>query len=114
VLFRFNGPIIFFSASYFKREVQRAASAAGAELKWLVIDLLPVNMVDATGLYAIQEVFEDLRARGIVAGAAARATEWADWAAERGFDEALGRTRFFSTLQQAVEAFADEVGARAR
>ncbi len=114
LLFRFNGPIIFFSASYFKREVQRAASAAGAGLKWLVIDLLPVNMVDATGIYAIQEVFDEMRARGIVVGAAARETEWADWAAERGLDEAMGRTRFFSTLQQAAQAFHDEVGEAAR
>lgn len=107
VLFRFDGPIIFFSAPYFKREVQKAALAAPG-LKWFVIDLLPVNMVDATGVYAIQEAFEQLRENGVVASAAARDTQWADWAAERGLGEKLGKTRFFTTLGQAVDAYVAE------
>ncbi|MGH6624070.1 MAG: SulP family inorganic anion transporter [Burkholderiaceae bacterium] len=109
VLFRFDGPIIFFSAPYFKREVQKAALAAGPGLRWFVIDLLPVNMVDATGVYAIQEAFDLLRERGVVVGAAARDTQWADWAAERGLEAKLGRTRFFATLGEAVRAYETEV-----
>jgi hypothetical protein len=57
----------------------------------------------------VQEVFDDLRAQGIVAGAAARETQWADWAARRGYTERLERTRFFATLGQAVAAYHAEV-----
>ena len=88
VLFRFDGPVVFFNAPYFKREVQKAVLAAGPGLKWFVIDLLPVNSIDATGIYAVQEVFADLCRRGIVAGAAARETQWADWAGQRGYSPA--------------------------
>jgi MFS superfamily sulfate permease-like transporter len=109
VLFRFDGPIIFFSAPYFKREVQKAAQEAGPGLRWFVIDLLPVNMVDATGVYAMQEAFDLLRERGIEVGAAARDTQWADWAAERGLEAKLGRTRFFATLGEAARAYDAEV-----
>jgi high affinity sulfate transporter 1 len=109
VLFRFDGPVIFFNAPYFKREVQKAVQAAGPGLRWFVIDLVPVTMIDATGLFAVQEVFDDLRAQGIIAGAAARETQWADWAARRGYTERLERTRFFATLGQAVAAYHAEV-----
>jgi len=111
VLFRFDGPVIFFNAPFFKREVQKAALAAGPQLKWFVIDFLPINMVDATGLYAIQEVIDELRSRGIAVGAAARETQWADWAAERGYGAELGKTRFFATLEHAVQAYDDETAA---
>ncbi len=104
LLFRFNGPIIFFSADYFKREVERAAVNAGPDLKWLVVDLMPVNMVDATGLYAMRDVFDDLRARGVVVAVAARDTEWTDWAQQRGLTTQLGKYLRFSTLEEAVLA----------
>lgn len=112
MLFRFNGPIIFFSSPYFKREVQRAAAAAGPGLRWFVIDLLPVTMIDATGHYTIQDVLSDLRSRGVVVAAAARETEWSDWAADRGFAETLAKIRFYATLQQATEAYDREVDDR--
>ena len=113
VLFRFDGPVIFFNAPHFKREVKRAVEAAGPGLKWFVIDLQPVNMIDATGLYAMQDVFDDLRGRGIVAGAATRTAQWADWAAKRGYTERLERTRFFPTLRQALAAYVAEVAGTA-
>ncbi len=115
VLVRFDGPVIFFNAPHFKREVQRAVQAAGPGLRWFVIDLLPVNMIDATGLYAMREVFDDLRQRGIVAGAAARETQWADWAAKRDYRERVEGMRFFPTLGQALAAYdAEVVGGAAR
>lgn len=104
-IFQFDGPVIFVSAPYFKREALRAAAAAGPNLKWFVLDLSPVNLVDATGVYAIQDLFDQLRARGIVVGAAARETQWADWAAERGLADRLERVRFFATPNQAVRDF---------
>jgi MFS superfamily sulfate permease-like transporter len=56
MLFRFNAPIVFLNAPYFKREVLAAARAAGPSLKWLVIDMLPITMIDATGLHTAEEV----------------------------------------------------------
>src|SRR5204863_3123675 len=52
VLFRFNAPIVFFNAPFFKRSVLEAAEAAGPELKWFVIDMIPVTMMDITGVQA--------------------------------------------------------------
>lgn len=113
LLFRFNGAIIFFSAAYFKREVRRAV-AESEGLRWFVLDLVPVNMVDATGVYTIMELFDDLRARGIATCAVGRETEWADWAAARGFEARLSQTRFFPTLWHATAAYQAEADAAPR
>jgi high affinity sulfate transporter 1 len=101
LLFRFNGPIIFFNAPYFKRELIRAVDEAGPELRHVVIDLLPVSSIDATGLLTVNELVPVLGARGVGLNAAGRATEWGNWASTRGF-AAPSRIRIFPTLRQAV------------
>lgn len=107
VLFRFNGPIVFFSAAHFKREALKAT--AGAEVRWFVIDMLPVSLVDTTGLYTLRDTFELLRARGIVVGVARREPQWMRWAAEPAFAGRLDGLRYFPTLRQAAQAYAEEV-----
>jgi high affinity sulfate transporter 1 len=100
LLFRFNGPITFFNAPYFKRELMQAIERGGPSLRHVVIDLLPVASIDATGLLTITEAFSVLNARGVELSAAGRATEWANWAKSRGFSNQ--RIRIFPTLRQAV------------
>jgi len=56
LLFRFNAPITFFNAPYFKRELLRAVDEAGPGLRQVVIDLLPIPDIDATGLLTITEL----------------------------------------------------------
>ena len=105
LLFRYNGPVVFFSAPHFKREVAAAAAAAGPDLRWFVIDLLPVSQVDTTGLYAMRDAFDALRARGVTVAAAGRDTEWADRSARRDLGGVLAGVRFFPTLRLAELAY---------
>ena len=108
LLFRYNGPIVFFSAPHFKREVLAAAAAAGPELRWVVIDLLPVSQIDTTGLFALRDAIESLRARGIVLAAAGRDNEWADRYARRNVTGLLEGMRFFPTLRLAELAYRED------
>ena len=105
VLFRFNGPIVFFNASQFKQSALAAANAAGSELRWFVLDMLPVTMMDATGLGTVRETFDALRERGVVVATAGRKAEWLEWAARRGYTEADFRLLFFPTLRRALRGF---------
>jgi high affinity sulfate transporter 1 len=111
LMLRYNGPIVFFSAPHFKREVLAAAAAAGPGLRWLVIDLLPVSQIDTTGLFAIRDLRDTLRARGIVLAAAGRDTEWADRAAQSDLSGLLTGIRFFPTLRLADLACREELRA---
>jgi MFS superfamily sulfate permease-like transporter len=103
VLFRFNGPLVFFNAPFWKREVLLAAHAAGPGLRWFVFDLIPVTLVDATGIATAREVFQTLRARGVVVATAGRQTEWVNWWRQHGMTTIGLRT--FATLRQAVHAY---------
>jgi MFS superfamily sulfate permease-like transporter len=108
LLFRFNAPITFFNAPYFKREVMAAVDRAGPELKWFVIDMLPVTMIDATGIFAIDDIVATLGARGIVFAAAGRDTEWRQWAERRRFKLQASGARIFPTLRAAVKTYRRE------
>jgi high affinity sulfate transporter 1 len=105
MLFRFNAPIVFFNAPYFKREVLAAANAAGPSLKWLVIDMLPITMIDATGLYTVEEVFESLKQRGVVLAAAGRQTEWLLWATSRRRNLQDRKIQLYPTFREAVRIY---------
>jgi hypothetical protein len=61
----------------------------------------------------MQEVCDDLRRRGVVAGAAAREAQWAEWAARRGLSERIEGMRFFPTLRQVLAAYNAEVAGAA-
>lgn len=50
LLFRFNAPVTFFNAGYFKRELMRAADDAGPGLRHVVVDMLPVTNIDVRPL----------------------------------------------------------------
>jgi MFS superfamily sulfate permease-like transporter len=105
LLFRFNAPIVFFNAPIFKRSVLAAAAAAGPGLKWFVVDMIPITMIDITGLQAASEVIETLRARGVTFIAAGRETEWRQWAATRRLKSGY---RAFPTLRSALKGFEQE------
>jgi MFS superfamily sulfate permease-like transporter len=105
MLFRFNAPIVFFNAPYFKREVLAAANAAGPSLKWLVIDMLPITMIDATGLYTVEELFESLKQRGVVLAAAGRQTEWLLWAQSRRPNPQDRKIQLYPTFREVVRIY---------
>lgn len=104
VIFRFNGPLVFFNAGHFRHAL---LAAAGGEAKptAVIIDLLPVTAVDVTGLFTLKEVTEVLRARGVEMVGAGRQTEWRNWMAERGFNP--DGLSIYPTLRHAVKALSE-------
>ena len=112
-LFRFNAPIVFFNAPYFKREAIAAATAGAPGAKWFVIDLIPVPLIDATGLYAVDEVNKALRAAGIRFVGAGRRTEWREWAEKRGLTPQSGEVTMFPSIEEAIRAFQAQSGREA-
>jgi MFS superfamily sulfate permease-like transporter len=107
ILFRFNAPIVFFNAPFLRRELLAAVEQGGLDLRWIVLDLLPVTTVDATGYFTLTDLASRLRARGITLAVAGRMTEWQKWAEQKGLvnHEQTQPTLFFPTLNQAVRAY---------
>ena len=111
-LFRFNSPVVFFNAPYFKRSALEAVAAAGPGLRWLVFDAVPVTSHDVTGRATLREIERELAARGIHIAIAGRQTEIADWRRETGLDVLRpSGTRHFPTLRRAVRTLQKELAA---
>jgi len=106
MLFRFSAPIVFFNAPFFRRSVLGAIESASPKLRWFVLDMIPVNLIDLTGFHAMQGVNDDLRERGITLVAAGRETEWKNWTEKR---DMLFPSRCFPTLGAAVREFGREL-----
>ena len=104
VLFRFNAPLTFFNADYFKQRALAAADAAGPGLQWFVLDAIPMSDFDISGLYAFRELNEALAARGTIVIVAGRRTEFLNWLRETGLYREMHEERFFPTLRQALKA----------
>ena len=105
MLLRFNAPLIFFNAPYFKQGVIAAADSAGSSLKWLALDMLPITLVDATGLFTAEEVADTLRDRGVVLAGAGRQTEWHHWAESRQRASKDRKIPIYPTLREVVRAY---------
>jgi high affinity sulfate transporter 1 len=112
VLVRFDGPLAFFNATYLKERVLAAASAAGPGLRAVIIDATAFSMrMDTTAAVMLVELRDDLALRGVELALAGKRTLIEQWRSERGFtDQSVGdrpALRLFSTLEDAVDAFAD-------
>ncbi len=109
-LFRFNSPVVFFNAPYFKRAALHAAAAAGPELRWFVLDAVPITSSDVTGRHTLREVECELAARGVGVALAGRQTELNEWRRERGLDKLRPtNVRWFPTLRRAVRTLQKEL-----
>src|SRR6516162_960640 len=105
VLFRFNGPLTFFNADYFKQRALAAADAGGTDLRWFVIDAIPIGDIDVNGLYVLRDLNVELEARGTTLILAGRRTEFLMWLQEIGLNRTEWDHRLFPTLTQALKAY---------
>jgi high affinity sulfate transporter 1 len=110
VMFRFNGPVVFFNADYFKREALAAASREGDQLRWFVIDMLPITQSDVTGIDAVIELEAELTRRGAQLVIAGRRAETKLRLQERGLPELVPDDRHFTTLLNAQRAYCASTG----
>ena len=104
LVLRFNAPIVFFNAPYFKRGILEAVNRAATLPKWVVLDMIPITMIDATGLETAQGLAEELRCQGIILTAGGRKSEWNLWAESRRFGEEARKVKIYPTLNSAIRA----------
>lgn len=110
LLFRFNGPVVFFNADYFKREALRAVADAGECLQWFVLDMLPITQLDVTGVDAIATLEDELTRRGVLLVCSARRKEIALYFEARGLPPLVPAERHYTSLRQAQRAYCSAKG----
>ncbi len=107
-LYRFDAPLFFANADYFREQVQRLARQDG--VRWIVVAAEPITDVDVTAGEMLRELNADLDAAGVEFAFAELKDPVRDRLIHYGIHDEIGRHRFWPTLGAAVSAYLEETG----
>jgi MFS superfamily sulfate permease-like transporter len=104
VLYRFEGPLLFFNADYFKARVLQLVETTEPKPRWFVLCSDAVSQLDSTGACAVEEVNAQLKARDVQLVIARPKLYMRKYGKPLGLGEKIGRENIFMSLQEAVAA----------
>ena len=105
VLFRWDAPLFFANAEFFKERVLDAVAESPTPVRWLVVAAEPVTSVDVTAADTIAELDEALYARGIEFCFAELKDPVKDKLKRFGLFAQVGENYFFPTIGAAVSSY---------
>src|SRR6201999_2939847 len=105
VLFRWDAPLFFANAEFFKERVLDAVTKSPAPVRWLVVAAEPVTSVDVTAGDTLAELDKALHAQGIELCFAELKDPVKDKLKKFGLLAQLGETSFFPTIGAAVSSY---------
>jgi high affinity sulfate transporter 1 len=109
VLYRFDGPLIFANAKTFRDEIRRLAKADPPPT-WIVVAAEPVTDVDTTASDVLEDLDEELNARGISLVFAELKDPVRRKIERYGLTRTISPQHFFPTMESAVAAFREQAG----
>ncbi len=105
VLFRWDAPLFFANAEFFKERVLDAIAKSPTPVRWLVVAAEPVTSVDVTAGDTLAELDEVLHAQGIELCFAELKDPVKDKLKRFGLFAQLGENYFFPTIGAAVSVY---------
>lgn len=103
LLFRWDAPLFFANAEFFRERVQQVLADAPQPVRWLVVEAEPVTRVDVTAADMLDELERGLAAAGVTLCVAELKGPVKDTLRRHGLLERWGEQRFFRTMDEAVE-----------
>jgi high affinity sulfate transporter 1 len=105
VLFRWDAPLFFANAEFFKERALDAVATSPTPVRWLVVAAEPVTSVDVTACDMVAELDEALHARGMELCLAELKDPVKDKLKRFGLFAQLGENYFFPTIGAAVSRY---------
>jgi len=105
VLFRWDAPLFFANAEFFKERVLDAVATSPTPVRWLVVAAEPVTSVDVTACDMVAELDQALQAQGIELCFAELKDPVKDKLKRFGLFAQLGENYFFPTIGVAVSHY---------
>ncbi|PIT00603.1 transporter [Bradyrhizobium nitroreducens] len=105
VLFRWDAPLFFANAEFFKERILAAIETSPTPVRWLVVAAEPVTSVDVTACDTVAELDEALHARGIELCFAELKDPVKDKLKRFGLYAQVGESQFFPTIGSAVASY---------
>jgi high affinity sulfate transporter 1 len=110
LLYRFDAPLFFANAGYFRRCVRRLVDEAASPVRWVVVAAEPITDIDTTAADTLRELLEELRAEGVTLAFAELKGPVKDLLRRYGLFDAIGPDRFFPTVGTAVDGYIEATG----
>src|SRR4051794_32789278 len=108
VLYRFDAPLFFANADYFRNRVRTLARADGTT--WVVVAAEPITDIDATAGETLRALNDELEAGGVELAFAELKDPVRDQLRHYGIHDTIGAHRFYATLGVAVAGYLEETG----
>lgn len=102
VVFRFDAPLIFANARTFREEIRRLATA---DIRWVVVAAEPITDVDTTAADMLEELDEELNAKGVSLVFAELKNPVKQKIDRYGLTRTIDPAHFYPTLDDAVAAY---------
>lgn len=100
LIYRFEGALIFFNASYFSKRIQSLVDSSSTPIRWVVLDVSSMNEIDVTGMSVVASLRSSLMARGIVFGVTGRYEQINQWSQLRRIDLGQVPIKFFRNKKE--------------
>ena len=110
LLYRFDAPLFFANAGYFRRRVRRLVVEAAQPVHWVVVAAEPITDVDTTAADTLHQLLQELRQEGVTLAFAELKGPVKDRLLRYGLFDAVGPDRFFPTVGTAVDGYVEATG----
>lgn len=107
VLFRWDAPLFFANAEFFRERALEAVAQSPTPVKWLVVAAEPVTSVDVTAADALSALDDQLEAQGVELCFAELKDPVKDKLKQFDLFPRFGEAAFFPTVGAAVSAYLD-------
>jgi high affinity sulfate transporter 1 len=105
IIYRFDGPLLFFNADHFKTRVRSLVGGASSPVRAFVMSVESVTQMDLTAVQAVSDIHAELKAKGIRLLIARPKLYMRKYQAS-GLGERLGLENMFPSVRAAVDAIA--------
>ena len=104
LVYRFDAALLFFNADYFKKRVREVIALSVHSLHLFVFDMEAINVIDMTGLEALEEIRSELATKGIALSVARAKIQIREKLSRSGFEERFGAANFHPSVRSAVQS----------
>jgi high affinity sulfate transporter 1 len=110
VLFRWDAPLFFANAEFFKERAFAAVESAAPPVRWLIVAAEPVTSIDVTAADALVELEAALKDAGVKLAFAEIKGPMKDKFRRFGLMDLIGEAFVFPTVGAAVDAYHSSIG----
>lgn len=110
IIYRFDAPLLFFNADYFKARVLSLVDVESPRPHWFVLNAESISQLDSTGAQAVDDLIGELHKRGVRLVIARPKLYMRKYGRPMGLGEKIGAENIFFSVHAAVRSILQREG----